>query len=43
MDITTHKLTVLKINQLLRRTGKLLATNQEVVEETMEINMNFKQ
>ena len=40
VNMTTQKLTVLKINQLLRRTRKLLATDQEIVDETMETNMN---
>ena len=31
--LTTQKMTVLKINQLLRRTRKLLATHQESPEE----------
>lgn len=36
--VTTQKLTVLKINQLLRKTRKLLATHQESPEEIkMEI------
>ena len=33
IELNTHKLTVLKINQLLRRTRKLLATHQESPEE----------
>lgn len=32
-DITTHKLTVLKISQLLRRTRKLLTSSQEQTNE----------
>ena len=40
VDITAQKLTVLKINQLLRKTRKLLATNQDIVEEPMETSLN---
>ena len=40
VDMTTQKLTVLKINQLLRRTKKLLTTSQKIAEETMETNMD---
>ena len=40
VNMTTQKLTVLRINQLLRRTRKLLATSQETVEKTMETNMS---
>jgi hypothetical protein len=40
VDMTTQKLTVLKINQLLRRTKKLLTASQEIVEETMETNVD---
>ena len=40
VDMTTQKLTVLKINQLLRRTRKLLTASQEIVEETIDTNMD---
>ena len=40
VDMTTQKMTVLKLNQLLRRTRKLLTTSQEIMEETMETNMD---
>ena len=40
VDMTTQKLTVLKINQLLRRTKKLLTTSQKIAEETMETKMD---
>ena len=42
VDMTTQKLTVLKINQLLRRTRKLLTASQEIVEEAMDTNMDSK-
>ena len=41
VNMTTQKLTVLKINQLLRRTRKLLTTSQKIAEETMETNMHM--
>ena len=34
----THKMTYMKLSQLLNKTGELLATHQDEPEEIMEVN-----
>lgn len=40
IQLTTHKLTVLRINQLVHNTGKLLSTHQDLPTGVMETNMH---
>lgn len=42
IDLTAHKMTVLRINQLVHNTGKLLATHQQLSTGIMEKVMEQK-